>query len=147
MAHVKYLQKLFDPLTFEKTVDKLISIVEPTYRSHEIDAIAFTGISGSGIGFPVALLTGIPMMCVRKAGIDSHNRECYIERSHDDIKTYVILDDLMSSGRTVTRIMDIAREELDAKCVGILLYEEVPRKHHINQFDLPISSIWSDKYA
>jgi hypothetical protein len=81
---------------------------------HKFDAIAFTGSSGAAAAFPLAMLFKIPMIYVRKDGENSHGSpvECNA-RCH--IKKYLIVDDFVSSGETVRRIVAKIRDRAEMK--------------------------------
>ena len=64
-------------------------------------SLAFTGISGMAIGFSVADILDIPFAVIRKPNDGSHSSrrvEGYMNSK------YVILDDFISSGDTITTI-------------------------------------------
>lgn len=74
------------------------------YHDGEFDAIAFTGSSGCAIGFYAGVQHGIPLLYVRKGSERSHGRkvEC---NTRNPIKRYLIVDDFVSSGDTVKKIV------------------------------------------
>jgi orotate phosphoribosyltransferase-like protein len=120
----------FDDLArvVDLTVDKLKK------HAHEFDTIVVCGLSGVVVGSPVALRLCKPLVIIRKAD-DTNIHHCggqivnpyRLERS----RRYLILDDFISSGRTVKYIHDrvtlALKHALDGqpKCVGACLYEEL----------------------
>ena len=61
------------------------------------------GISGQSIAWPVSYITKIPVVVVRKPHEKSHGKDITGE---GELKDYVIVDDLISSGATIRYIRD-----------------------------------------
>jgi adenine/guanine phosphoribosyltransferase-like PRPP-binding protein len=145
--YASHLVTLSDPVLYLTAVKGAQHIVEEIQEHTRIDAIAMRGVSGMAVGFPVCALTGISPVIVRKKGENTHSY-CSVECPDDfnntkyitigeegelyGVKNYVIIDDFVCSGETVTAIIDSLR---DAKCVGIILYEKIPP---IIDVDVPI---------
>lgn len=114
-SHSSYLWQVFEP-------DRLVELVERIYSTViasgiSFDAIAFTGNSGAGVAYPLSAKYGYPLICVRK-GESSHGKS--IEACNTRIKNFIIVDDQISTGRTIDRILTALPY---SKCVGIVLYE------------------------
>ena len=82
--------------------------------------LVFTGLSGILVGLPVADLTQRQFAVVRKPNDSSH--ACYLVEGYS-FSEYVIVDDFMSSGDTIKRIIDTMRERDGSVCKGILFYD------------------------
>ena len=119
-----YMSHVGDPKRLKEITDATSKYIKKLHRKLKFDAIVVTGLSGAGIGFPVAYKTGIPIVYVRKSKVDTHGND--IEGMNAlslmrDLK-YIILDDLIATGKTVKKVMRTMRREYHAECVGILLY-------------------------
>ncbi len=89
----------------------------------DFDAIVVQGMSGAIIGSVVAHMLSKHIVVVRKPGEDHHgsNQVVGLEGAYK----YLILDDMISSGTTVLRIVDsMTHYRHKAKLVGMYLYKE-----------------------
>ncbi len=118
-----YLNKVFKPDKFAEILDETIKAI--LAFKPKFDAIAFTGVSGAAMAFPVSAATGIPLICIRKSKDNTH----YFKGKNPKyegitgIKKYIILDDFVTSGETIRTIKwEIKTENPKAKCVGIYTY-------------------------
>ncbi len=131
-----YLEAIFNPSKFPAKVKKVVLKVVELQKTLGFDAIAFRGNSGAAFAYPVAFVTGIPLICVRK-GESSHGRsiEGPTSAASVSIKTYLILDDFVSAGSTVRAIVKEIGEatwrtylgnpsRTAPKCVGLLSWNE-----------------------
>lgn len=102
----------------------------------EFDAIAFTGLSGSVIAGAVASAMDKYLYCVRKEGESKHS--AYVVEGPETGLRYIIIDDFISSGSTVRRVMEkvAAHTDNQAKCVGAYLWrdDDVMNEQSISQF-------------
>lgn len=92
----------------------------------QFDAIAFTGISGALMGPVIAYKLGKSMIPIRKTTDAAHTLD-RVEAPEEPCK-YVIIDDQISSGATINRIMDgIETEYPDShhECIGIYTYNKM----------------------
>ena len=83
------------------------------------DTLAFAGISGAVIGPALAIKLKKECLLVRK-DCDKH---CTRENvsGHEGVKSYLIVDDLIDSGRTVEMIQKkIYQFSKSAKCIGVV---------------------------
>lgn len=110
-------------------------LAETATKFGEFDFIAGTGLSGWLLLVPLSIRLEKPIAAVRKAEGNGHS---YRHEMPETIRTrrrlrYVIVDDFISTGRTVDRI----KEELDAlgehQCVGVACYH-LPERYIM---DLP----------
>lgn len=120
--HADYLSKLI------RTEDlrSQVKIAAEELREHDFDTIAFAGISGALISIPTALAMNKTMLVVRKpqdvnasyTEFGSHSGR--VVEGNVGSSRYVIMDDLVSSGRTYKRIIEqIAMVAPKADCIGI----------------------------
>lgn len=131
-----YLAPVFDGNRFKATVEKTIDRVVFLKAQYDFDTIAFCGMSGAAMAFLISHQLNIPIVCVRKDTDDCHYSDgvftvdggtsSYIRRKLEGnflIKRYLILDDFISSGRTVNFIINSIEKEIpEAKCVGMVMY-------------------------
>lgn len=88
------------------------------------DAIAFTGLSGSVIAGAVALAMDKYLYCVRKSKENRHSD--YVVEGPSTGLRYIILDDFISTGSTIRRIVEMVQAHTDnsAKCVGAYMWRD-----------------------
>lgn len=120
-----YLTAVLDPDQRRRTVDHVIR----NLAGVEFDAIAFRGLSGSLIAPIVAMEMGKTLLAVRKGEFSHSGR---IVEGDYNARTYVIVDDMISSGDTIKEIVKAITEALElgswtvcghtARCVGVILY-------------------------
>lgn len=127
-----YLHAVFEPTAYPLTLNEAEKRVCNFHSETPFDAIAFTGISGAAIAFPLAAALNKPLICVRKKGVSTHSHrevEGYLDNG-----SYIIVDDFIVSGDTVDRIVQaIAEAGCMATPQAIYLYE-------------PTSGEYSDEY-
>lgn len=127
-----YMAPMYHPAGMAVRVDRTKHLILHLRERMKFDAIAFRGTSGAAMAYPLSYLTGIPLLCVRKK--DQHHSSCGVEGFHQqDISTYIIVDDFISTGETMKQILfgireaerwGVANNLKYAKCVGIVLYNE-----------------------
>lgn len=61
MVHSSYLTEVFDQSVFPQVMRK----VRMKLRNTKYDTIAFRGVSGAAVAFPLAASTGKGLLCVR----------------------------------------------------------------------------------
>jgi len=88
------------------------------------DAIAFRGNSGALIAPTLALALDKTMLMIRKncpCGIHSFSHSSHEVEGDYGAKTYIIADDIISSGTTAQAIVEeIKKVAPKAKCLGVL---------------------------
>jgi orotate phosphoribosyltransferase len=108
----------------------IIPLVEPARRREavektrrritrlEFDAVAFTGLSGSVIAGAVVSAMDKYLYCVRKSAENRHS-EYQVEGPSTGLR-YVVIDDFISTGETIKRIIELVGAHTDgqATCVG-----------------------------
>jgi orotate phosphoribosyltransferase-like protein len=117
--HVYYLEQTIRTDKLRETAAKSCEVL----RRYEFDALAFRGQSGSLIAPVLALQLDKTMLMVRKS---SEAHDCHSGRLVEGdlgARTYIIVDDLISSGRTVqTIVREIGKVAPKAACLGVLEY-------------------------
>lgn len=109
MAYVNtsYLHCIYSPVIYQEVVTKVAAYLE--LRRKDFDSLAFSGSSGAAIAYPVGALLGCHLSHARKNDGNHHGREGSVEgwtRDHDSPAIrYVIVDDFISSGATMERII------------------------------------------
>ena len=117
--HSGYAAQLYNPVALRATLVEAIAGARKILAAHPFDAIAFRGSSGAALAFPLSAALGIPALYVRKPSESSHGRS--IEGPDGDVARYLIVDDLVASGATVSAVMDALKP---ATCAAILLYAD-----------------------
>jgi len=93
----------------------------------DFDTVAFIGLSGAVVAPIIAYELEKELLMIRKqGGQDKSNSGQWIE-GHHTAKRVVVVDDLISSGRTMSQVMYALRElqdttSPDIKIVGLLLH-------------------------
>jgi adenine/guanine phosphoribosyltransferase-like PRPP-binding protein len=117
-----YLDDFLNPVTLKWKAELAMKVLNGygPFKKLEFDAIAFSGQSGSLIAPIVAMLMGKSLIVVRKRGVRSHSS--YIVEGDRAAKSYLILDDLTSSGQTIEYIQESLRDEGWKHCeyIGML---------------------------
>lgn len=119
MSHTCYLNPVFNELPeIAKYVAKIMDEVKA-------DIVVGRGLSGSLVAAAVNALYGKKYAVVRK---DDENHSSYeVESSGNDNKhgDYIIVDDLICTGRTIKNIRDRVRDTYEfGNLIGIVLYCE-----------------------
>lgn len=119
-----YVGSLLHPETFIKTIDALVAAAQIIQQHRPFQAIAFTGMSGAMIGPALAARLGVGMLLVRKKHDRSHSD--YQVEGTIEAQSFLIVDDLVSSGRTIDRmLLSIEKWGYNynrMNCVGVLEY-------------------------
>lgn len=126
--HSSYLRKFLEP---DKLKDH-IRMACVALSDWDFDAIAFRGMSGALIAPPVALALGKTLIMVRKPDEDSHAirwsipKENHLVEGDAGARTYIIVDDFISSGRTKEAIIEAVKNFAPhARCLGLLEAERL----------------------
>ena len=111
-----HLAAVLTPRRLHWTVANVVKFL----KKKEFDAVAFRGLSGSLIAPIVAMHMGKTLLAVRK--IKGRHSNYMVEGDYG-AKTYIILDDFISTGSTIYAIMkEIHKEMKFSNCVGFLGY-------------------------
>jgi hypothetical protein len=95
-----HLYKVFQAGNLGKIVNYTIEALQP--HKDNFDTIAVRGVSGILVGSAVAIALNKHLIVVRKEGDDSHSGVTC--EGHLTARRYVIVDDFVSSGKTVNTI-------------------------------------------
>jgi adenine/guanine phosphoribosyltransferase-like PRPP-binding protein len=128
-THAGYLRPTLNSHSLRNIVDCVSDCIEK--RFPEIDYIAGMGISGMAVLPGISYKSGKDMFIVRKEDdINNHSYEYYgttIYRDCEFIKkdkenpTAVIIDDLVASGKSLERMIEILKKN-KIKVIAVLLY-------------------------
>jgi len=145
----EYLQDLFSARRLRRSIE----LAAKALSTLQFDAIAFRGMSGALIASALSYRIGKPLIMVRKHEITSHSMGRVEGYKH--AKTYVVVDDFISSGATVKEIQrEIAYYFPEARCLGVLEFNRLPieidttqpfRLSQVNPYDelkIPILTLW-----
>ena len=121
-----YHEKNLRPRSLKARVNHIVRNLDKLKKQVKFDAIAFRGMSGAAVAYPVSVLGGYHLISVRK-GRRHHGAKVEGSESRD-IKRYIILDDFINTGKTVRAIAYAVKKEkgftdTSPECVGIALYE------------------------
>ena len=90
-------------------------------------AVAARGMSGALVVMAIAAKLKIPAIIIRKEGESSHACGRHERTALGDAKTYIIVDDFVTSGRTVDAIMDGVSDcttMMPKDCKGVFEYQD-----------------------
>lgn len=131
----EYLGLVFRPKEFESTVVRAIALGKNIACKYKIDGIAFTGVSGAALGYILGYTLGLPLICVRRQGDGAHYLG--VLEGCVSAKRYMIVDDFISSGDTVRRIMKTIKSNcIDSQCAAMMMFNQVDRRktfHHTEE--------------
>lgn len=119
--HAYYLGPVIQPEhMFDTTTEAAARLQE---LSVDFDTIVFRGVSGCLFGIPLAHKLGKNMIVVRKGENNHSGRLC---EGHSGVKRYIIVDDLVDTGKTVRYIVGAVKAFADkpAVCIGVFCYYE-----------------------
>lgn len=127
-----YLRSVYEDGLFKRTVDKAIEEAKVLFDKHQFDTIAFSGMSGAAMAYVLAYQMNLQLICVRKGTDGSHfhrawpfNQNGHVCEGNLDTKRYLIVDDFITSGNTLSYIVgSLLKEAPGAKCVAILMYAQ-----------------------
>lgn len=130
--HPGYTGAVFETDRFQGLVDRLGIYLMALNKETPFDVVAGTGNSGALLCAALSYKLGIPLITVRKE-VESHCSGMTVTGHYLDSR-YLIIDDLISSGKTMKRVVNEINRASSytgrtSKCVGIVLYH---RAHYIN---------------
>lgn len=104
MAHANHIRSTVISSARDNAVDTIIDKIKAWAPGFEnrFDTIAVSGVSGLGIGSVVAYILKKNLAVVRKSTKDC--RSIYKVESSNNLKRYIIVDDLIETGKTIRRI-------------------------------------------
>lgn len=124
LAHALYLNTCFNIPARNKTIEELVQYIQSS--NLKFDSLVVTGISGLVIGSILSYKINKNLCVVRK------NRKTHsllkVESGRDIIDSYLIIDDIMDSGKTVRSIIKELRnaERISGlkRCIGGIFYDQ-----------------------
>ena len=122
-----YLEPFIEnPAVLQTRVNEAARWIFKYQPSLGFDGLAFTGLSGALFGFPLAYATGLPPLYVRKSDDTSTHSCSSVEGASRLVNKYLIIDDLVSSGKTIEAIRRRLRAHANGRlqCAGVLLYTD-----------------------
>ena len=153
MGHAGWIKDSINPERLDLVSNFLAEEINKDKEELGINSIAVTGLSGLVIGGLVSVKTNLPLILVRKDGEDKHSS--YEVEFTDDLKelNYCIVDDLVSSGDTLKRIINKininGKDHLTPnKLKKIYLYKQfddcIEGKDVIIELNVPVYAFYSD---
>ena len=135
MSHSIHLKKVMNPKELKETAQKVSELIKKYYPKAEY--IAVCGSSGSLIAGAVSIISGIPILLVRKTNESCHSYySVEFQGNKKKNPKYVIIDDFISSGDTIDYIIRTVKsgiiKHLDRaepnypkfKLLGLVLYQD-----------------------
>lgn len=121
---MSYLSRFLSPTYAKETVDDVVKALQ--HEAPGFDSIAIRGVSGGLIGPAVAMALNKQILVIRK-GEENHSQALVEMRDYP--RRYIIIDDLIDSGKTVWSIVDTIREVVgtEAMCLGAYFYAQQGR--------------------
>lgn len=119
----EYTRQVFDHKSLKALVRQMLPRVRKLKKALKFNTLAVCGHSGIVIGSIISYRTGIPLLIVRKTG-DKCNDSHEINGQIPSKCKYLIIDDLIDTGRTIRRIIKKIKSATYKETipVGILLY-------------------------
>lgn len=124
-----YLGDVFHRDQFQGMVKRAIEKAHQIMIDHPFEAIAFTGTSGSAIAYILGYTLDVPLICIRKDTEKAHYKSWDSQseqrfEGYAGARTYLIVDDFISSGKTVERIMQAIYDKCpQCRCAAMLMYQ------------------------
>ncbi len=124
-SHAPWLAHSIQPDLLQKVIPRARHIL----RKYSFDAIAFRGVSGALTAPTLAYLLKKNVLAVRKIQDDGTLEDTHsshtVEGSSNTLR-YVIVDDFVSTGRTVAAILNAMRHFAPStRCIGVLEVEGI----------------------
>lgn len=106
--HAYYLSNVLDPETLNSVTNKALRYL----RKVKANAIVVTGVSGMLIGGAISVKGFLPCVVVRKNTRDCHSSySVEVPYGVDERSKIVFVDDLISSGKTLKRVIASLKRE------------------------------------
>ena len=126
MSHSGWLSKVFKPNELKVAAEDIANQIKyDNVNGAHIEAIAVTVLSGLTFGCAVSLLTGIPLIALRKT---DYSHSSFTVEYDSSLKRcgYCIVDDLIASGATIERIIETLKaENANFRLEKIYLYSQI----------------------
>jgi len=111
---------MLDKTTKLEHIEKAVESLQEVDKTTPFDAIAFTGMSGAAMAFPLAIKLEKDLIMVRKPSSSSHSD--YDVEGQNQSKNYIIVDDFPETGATKKRIIAAVEKFCGATYVGVYFY-------------------------
>lgn len=123
-SHGGYIRPVFETDVLRKNVAKAVKIL----KRYEFDSIAFRGMSGALIAPILALRLNKTLIMVRKENDGSHFNlySGSLVEGDKAARSYVVVDDFVSTGETLYQIIKEIKEFNSAKYIGTLEIRDMP---------------------
>ncbi len=125
-----YHGKTYKPCSLKAQVNRVVRNLEKLRKQKKVkfDAIAFRGMSGAAVAYPVSVLAGYHLIAVRKEDHSEHHGRNVEGSESRKIRRYIILDDFICSGNTIKAIIHAIDKEknidVPPECVGVAIYNK-----------------------
>lgn len=129
MAHASYLKAIFLPEIRNVVIDEMCYMLRN--KKKHFDSIACRGVSMLTIGSIMAHKLKKQIVVIRK-GENTHSK--YSTEFNVEPKSYIIVDDLVSSGKTVDSVIESLP---NSKHYGTILYRNITDNIIADNFNLP----------
>lgn len=120
MITTDYMCDIFDTDAYTKVINNTRAALDKIAKHTPFEAIAFRGMSGAALAYPLSYLMDIPLLCVRKKKNSCHS--IYKVEGYTGAGSYIIIDDFIETGNTVNKIIKHISKHSLATPVGIYLY-------------------------
>lgn len=138
--HPSYETAEFDPDKLSATVSFINKVISGKFTKSKY--IAVCGISGLIVAGAISIRSKRKIIAIRKENEDAHSSRCVefneIGLKPGDTIHYVIIDDLISSGKTVEYIYNsikLCQTPFKFICDGIILYNSYREQNYIFKTD------------
>jgi len=132
LIQTDYLRHVFDKEEFVRTLNNAENDIMEW--GDDFDSIAFTGVSGAALAFPLSVSLDKSLLCVRKRGESNHSP--FVVEGYIDTMSYIIVDDFVHSGATIRRIIrEIKLVAPAAIAKGIYLYKD---QYNLDLISIPV---------
>lgn len=123
-----YNKHNYNAQAMRAVVSDLVRMLPRIIEQTGADTIVVTGKSGISVAMAALMVADFPLVVVRKDGEGAHGNKIEGPEGHNVLR-YLILDDFVSSGNTVRRVIDKLEMEASrqgdlgaVECVGIIEY-------------------------
>lgn len=115
-----YLNKVLEGDKLNERVMKAKNILRQT--KVKFDAIAFRGMSGAIFAANLATKMKKTLLIVRKPKQEEPSHAYAVVEGDRHSKKYIIVDDFVSTGNTLSTIVGEVKKFTDSQCVGVYCY-------------------------
>lgn len=145
-VYSSYSGSMFDRKQLRNRLGTLVKALPEIMKRHEADSLFVTGKSGIAMAFPLLTRLPVKIITVRKPGEDSHG-STFEGPSEFEPKRFMILDDFVSTGETVNRVLTQLYQfygEKMPQLVGVIEWDKSPSRYRDTSKDFEIRSSTND---